>query len=88
MDNMFPRTRIANVDISRLVIGCNWISGFSHRSPSQDCAIKHKHSDPHSVAEISATFMEHGVDACVGLFSVDSNLYPAVQEAEQITGRK
>lgn len=88
MDNMFPRTWVADVDMPRLVIGCNWISGFSHRSPSQDCAIKHRHSDPHSVAEIFATFMQGGVDACLGLFSVDPHLYPAVQEAEQITGRK
>lgn len=88
MSELFPRTKVAGVSLPRLVIGCNWISGFSHRTPAQDTAILCKHSTPHSVADIFETFMNAGVDACLGLFSVDKNLLPAVLEAQERTGRE
>lgn len=88
MSELFPRTNVGGVLMPRLIIGCNWISGFSHRSPAQDGAIKHRHNSPDSVADIFETFIREGVDACMGLFSVDSHLYPAVQEAQMRTGKE
>ena len=26
----FPRTMVGGVSMPRMIIGCNWISGFSH----------------------------------------------------------
>ena len=30
----FPRTTVAGVSVSRMIIGTNWILGWSHRSPA------------------------------------------------------
>lgn len=88
MDNKFPRTTAGGVSLPRLIIGCNWISGFSHQGPAKDKLIMDRHSGPESVSEIFATFMNGGVDACLGLFGVDKDLHRAVQLAEQKTGKK
>ncbi len=88
MDNQFPRTTVGGVSLPRLVIGCNWISGWSHQGPAKDKYILDTHSSPESKSEIFATFMRGGVDACLGLFGVDRNLERAVRLAEQKTGKK
>lgn len=84
----FPRTRIADLEIPRLVIGCNWISGFSHRTPSKDEMIRKRHESPDTAADIFAAFMDQGVNAVLGLFGVDEDLARSVRMAEDRTGRK
>lgn len=88
MEDLFPRTTVGGVSLPRMIIGCNWISGWSHRGPAQDAMIKAKHSGPESVAEIFTTFMNRGVDACLGLFGIDTDLVDAVKLAEDRTGKK
>ncbi len=88
MGNQFPRTIVGGVSLPRLVIGCNWISGFSHQGPAKDRLILNKHSGPDSVAEIFETFLTQGVDACLGLFSVDKDLHDAVLLAQEKTGKE
>ncbi len=88
MNKEFPRTEVAGISMPRLIIGCNWVSGFSHRGPAQDSMIQTRHSSPETVADIFSTYMSRGVDACLGLFSVDTDLIDAVHMAEDYTGRK
>ena len=40
--NAFPRTTVAGVSLSRMIIGTNWILGWSHRSPATDQQIKNR----------------------------------------------
>lgn len=88
MGDLFPRTMAGGVSLPRMIIGCNWISGWSHRGPAQDQMIQKRHSSPESVADIFTTFMDRGVDACLGLFGVDTDLIDAVKLAEDRTGKK
>lgn len=86
MKTLFPRTEVAGISMPRMIIGCNWISGFSHQGPAKDAQILHRHSTPETVADIFSTFMSEGVNACLGLFDVDKDLWDAVQLAQERTG--
>ena len=88
MSKEFPRTEVAGISMPRLIAGCNWISGFSHRGPAQDEMILKRHSGAQSVADIFETFLRRGADACLGLFEVDKDLLQAVRVAEERTGRR
>ena len=52
MSGKFPTTRIGDFELPRLVIGCNWVSGWSHRTPAKDNMILATHNNPESVSNI------------------------------------
>lgn len=87
-NSKFPRTKVGNISIPRLIIGCNWISGFSHLSASADLMIQQTHHAPESSSEIFETFLEFDIDAVLGLFGVDKNLLSAVHLAQERTGKE
>lgn len=88
MSKIFPRTTVGGVSMPRMIIGCNWISGFSHRSAASDTMIKSRHSEAEPTAKIFEAFLESGVDAVLGLFGADQHLERAVKSAEDKTGKK
>ena len=67
MSDLFPRTMVGGVSLSRLVIGTNWILGYSHRSPSADRLITRRHAAAESVADLLEVFLNAGVDTIMGL---------------------
>jgi hypothetical protein len=79
---------VGKISLPRLIIGCNWVSGFSHMSASGDNLIRQTHCGPESVSAIFETFLEHDINAVLGLFDVDKNLMPAVNLAQERTGKK
>lgn len=79
---------VGGVSLPRMIAGCNWVSGFSHRSDANDAKIRQSHSDPNKAADMFAEFLNEGVDAVMGLFSVDPNLNKAVDIAQERTGKK
>jgi hypothetical protein len=84
----FPRTEVGGISLPRLIIGCNWVSGFSHRSAAIDTMIRQEHKNIESTSQIFEEFLAHDIDAVLGLFGVDQNLIPAVQLAQEHTGKK
>ena len=88
MKNTFSRTEVAGISLPRLIIGCNWISGFSHQGPAKDEQIRQKHSNLENTVDIFTTFLEEGVNACLGLFGVDKDLHKAVLMAQEKTGKE
>lgn len=88
MSRKFPTTNVAGLEIPRLVIGCNWISGWSHRTPAQDNMILKTHERTESTAAIFREFLQEDVNAVLGLFGVDTDLMDAVHAAEQETGKE
>ena len=84
----FPRTEVGGISLPRLIIGCNWVSGFSHRSAAIDTMIRQEHKNIESTSKIFEEFLAHDIDAVLGLFGVDQNLIPAVQSAQEHTGKK
>ena len=69
MDCKFPRTTVAGVSLSRMIIGTNWMAGWSHRGPAADDMIRRTHFSHESVDPILEVFLAHGIDTIMGPFS-------------------
>ena len=82
----FPRTKIENLSVSRMIIGTNWMLGYSHTSAAKDRMIKANHSAK-SMADILEVFLNAGVDTMMGNISAEP-MYDAVKDAEDRTGVK
>jgi hypothetical protein len=88
LSDLFPRTTVGGVSLPRLLIGTNWILGYSHRSSSQDHLIKKRNHNAEAVADIVEVFLERGVDAILGLFTGNLFLSDGIKIAEDRTGKK
>ena len=87
-DILFPRTEVAGVSLSRMIIGTNWMLGWSHRSPAQDHQIKRKFSDGEKALPMLQTFLNYGVDTIMGPLQQERIMQEAVQVAQEKTGKK
>jgi hypothetical protein len=85
MADLFPRTTVGGVSVSRLIAGTNWFLGWSHTSVAKDQFIK-SYQTRKSIADILEVFLESGVDTVMG--PAHPLLIEAVHEAEDRTGRK
>ena len=83
--DLFPRTTVGGVSVSRLIIGTNWFLGWSHTSAAKDTFIRNFQTRE-NIADILAVFFERGVDAIMGMPL--PILREAMEEAQQRTGRK
>ena len=89
----FPRTEVSGVSLPRILIGSNWVLGYSHRSVSQDNMIRARYSTKEAVADLVSAYLEYGVDAMMAPFVNDEGkpvqpLMDGIHEAEQRMGRK
>jgi len=80
----FPRTTVGGVSLPRLIIGTNWILGYSHTSLAKDKFVKALQTRER-IADILVAFLERGVDALMAPLS--QHLEDAIQMAEDHTGR-
>ncbi len=83
---MFPRTQIENLSVSRLMIGTNWLLGFSHTSTAKDRFIRET-VDANRIADILTVGLAAGVDTFYGV-RPDPMLVQGIEEAQQRAGRK
>ena len=79
----FARTTVAGVSLSRMIIGTNWMAGWSHRSPSADSMIKETFATPEPVMPVLSAYMENGIDTVMGPFGLTPNIYEAVKRTEE-----
>jgi len=86
--SMFPRTTVAGVSLSRMIIGTNWILGWSHRSPAADMQIKHRFPGGNEVFPLLASFLNSGVDTIMGPLQQERVMQEGVREAQERTGKK
>ncbi len=84
----FPRTAVAGVSLSRMIIGTNWILGWSHRSPAADRQIKRRFPGGSEVFPLLKAFLDHGVDTMMGPLQQEKVMQEAVQEMFDRTGEK
>lgn len=87
MAKMFPRTEVGGVSLSRMIIGTNWILGYSHTTQSADSLIREKNSTPEDIAKILEVFLKYGIDTIMGPFVGNEHLVKAVRLAEDRTGK-
>jgi len=83
---MFPHTNIESLSVSRLMIGTNWLLGYSHTSKAQDRFIRET-VDAARVADILEVALKAGVDTLYGM-RPEGKLVEGIAEAQQRTGRK
>jgi hypothetical protein len=83
--NEFPRTMVGGVSVSRMIIGTNWLLGFSHTSAAKDNWIKGYHTAK-SIADILSVYFENGIDTIMG--NPTPTLRQAMDTVEQKFGRK
>ena len=85
---LFPRTDVAGVSVSRMIIVTNWMLGWSHLSPAQDHQILRKFSDGEKAFPMLKTFLDRGVDTIMGPLQQERVMQEAVQYAQEKTGKK
>lgn len=84
----FPRTIVGGVSLPRMLVGTNWMMGWSHTSGAADALIQATARNPGAIADIVATYLERGVDAVMSLFGAHPALEEGIRIAEGRTGKK
>ena len=84
---MFPRTTVDGISVSRMIIGTNWILGYSHTGAAADALIRNKQNSREAISGMLEVFLENGVDTIMGPLSVQPMLLDAMKLAEDNTGR-
>jgi len=71
-----------------MLIGTNWICGYSHTSPAADSLITGFHCDTKRIGSLLDAYLGYGIDAIMAsCFDGESLLWRAVKETEQRTGK-
>ncbi len=86
--DLFPRTMVAGKSLSRMIIGTNWMLGWSHRSPAADHQIKNRFQDGPSAWPMLKAFLDNGVDTIMGMMQQERVMQEAVRYAEEKSGKK
>ena len=83
----FPRTTVGGISLPRMLMGSNWILGYSHTSVAADEYINTINRNRESIARIAQTFLERGIDASMAPFSTNEVMYDGFKLAEDRTGK-
>jgi len=62
----FPRTEVDGISLPRMLIGVNWIAGYSHTSHAADMDIHATNKTAEDVFPILKTFTNYGINAIMG----------------------
>jgi hypothetical protein len=84
----FPRTTVAGVSLPRMLIGTNWIFGWSHRGHAADTFINEQHSAVDATLRVVSAFTEYGIDAMMAPFSTHEKISSRVKQIEDKLGKK
>ena len=84
----FPRTTVGGVSLPRMLIGTNWLLGWSHTGAAADEAIRQKFARPEDFYPVIETFLASGIDAIMAPLSTTPIAEQAVDYAEQKAGKK
>lgn len=88
MSSEFPRTVVGGVSVSRMVIGTNWILGWSHTGAAADTLIKRRNANAEAIAPQIEVFLRAGVDTLMGPLTGRTELMEAIRMAEASVGRR
>jgi len=87
MSLLFPRTAVGGKSLSRMIIGTNWILGYSHTSPAHDKLIHKMNKTSESTTLMLENFLNNGVDTIMGPFADNHALLKSIKAAEDNTGK-
>ena len=84
----FPRTTVAGISLPRLLIGSNWMFGWSHTGHAADVYIKEQHSAVDATLKVLNAFLQYGIDAWVAPFSSHPDCYNKIMQVQEKIGKK
>jgi hypothetical protein len=85
---VFPRTTVAGVSLPRLLIGSNWIFGWSHKGYAADVFIKEQHATADATLSVLNAFLQYGIDAWMAPFSTHPDALNKIKAIQDKTGKK
>jgi len=88
MADLFPRTNVGGVSVPRMIMGINWLFGYSHTGPAADAGIREKYQKPEDFLPVFKAYLDRGVDAIMGPISTTKRGYDAIKYAEEKLGKK
>ncbi len=88
MGTQFPRTMVGGKSVSRMIIGTNWLLGYSHTGAAADDLIRSKNDKAEKIVPLLETYLDAGVDTMMGPFVGQDVLMKAIHMAEDKTGKK
>ena len=82
----FPRTEVDGVSLPRMLIGTNWLVGYSHTSHAADMDIRETNKCAEDVFPTFKIFSDYGIDAILGVTSIDKILVDSIKYFKDKTG--
>ena len=76
------------MSLSRMIIGTNWVFGWSHTGAAADCLIRKRNHSAEIIADMLEVFLKAGVDTIMGPLSTQPMGHKAMALAEERTGKK
>jgi len=70
-----------------MIVGTNWIFGYSHTSAAADAGIRHRNSGAEAMTEILDAFLESGVDTVMLDMQGKDVMHKVMKRAEDRTGK-
>lgn len=84
---LFPRTEVGGVSLSRMIIGTNWMAGYSHTGDAANKMILDRNGDPKNLEPILETYLKYGIDTIMAPFGVLPHIMRAIQTVQEKTGK-
>ena len=88
MLDKFPRTTVGGLSLPRMLIGTNWLLGWSHTSAAADAIIRNQNDSAAAMFPVLETFMDFGIDAVMAPISTQPLMIDALKYAEDKLGKK
>ena len=88
MTPLFPRTTVGGISMPRMIMGINWLFGYSHTGPAADAGIKEKYQRPEDFLPVFRAYLDRGVDAILGPISNHPLGLAAIRHAEDVLCKK
>ncbi len=88
MLQQFPRTTVGGVSLPRILIGTNWLLGYSHTGAAADKGIRDRYQTPEDFYSVFRAYLDHGINAVMGPISTTPLALDAIRYAEQKYGEK
>ena len=84
----FPKTNVAGVLLPRLLIGSNWIFGWSHTGHAADVYIREQHSTADDTLRVINAFLQYGINAWMAPFSSHPEAMNRIRQIQEKIGNK
>lgn len=83
----FPRTKVGDLSVSRMIVGTNWFLGYTHCTAGKSRSVVRMVTNTKAIADIIEVFLKAGVDTIMCPHTTTC-MYDAIREAEQRVGQK